>query len=341
MAVGTTSASPQNNETVSGKVAVIVESSTPSEEKTVTSTLSTSGVEHPTSPQPPPPAENGQKSNNEKPPLRTRVTGYIHQQAHHVSKLTDQEVLEACLEAGITKLPGTTLRTKQSPIERDKLRDQLIDFKAFTQFINGGDRKNLSLSDGLPNTVLSELWVREEVVVQGRKGGTGLSKGADGVYKWVFWRDGAGVVRSAVPKEGNSLVKTARAMRWPSRFQRWRVFSFHGRDAHTPWEKHRYVNRLEEVTVTTTIATSIEKHGSTTPSETIATSVKATKSPRIENSSRGHGKRRMHSPPHRNHRRSQIIQSTRLLWLHGRNLKIQKRNNSRSSTSSQSRSDFQ
>jgi hypothetical protein len=129
-------------------------------------------------------------------------------------------------------------------VEHEKLRDELADFNAFTKFMQRRDKTVLQLGDGIVKGGM-ELWIGEDQVNIKRKRTTGLASADDGAYKWVYWKDGSGVVRTAIRKEGSAVVKTLRAMRWPKRRQRWRVFSIHDRDAHAPWERNPYINRLQ------------------------------------------------------------------------------------------------
>src|SRR5271154_2649819 len=71
-----------------------------------------------------------------------------------------------------------------------------------------------------------ELWV----------GGREIRLG-DGVYKWVFWKDGSGVIRTCVGKRGNESLRLHRERRWPRCVQRWMAFSFNKRAGHKPWER--------------------------------------------------------------------------------------------------------
>jgi hypothetical protein len=187
---------------------------------------------------------------------RTDPAGRCLREQHQaVSTLSDDDVYEASVQAGIiTPSPSHTGRVlfaqKSNRVETENLRDQLADFNAFTQFMTTADAQSLEAGEGLPKSDLTELWVREKKIDVQRKG-TGLGESDDGTYEWVFWRDAAGVVRSAVPREGNPMVKTVRATRWPSHFKRWSNLSFDGRDAHKPWERNRYVDRLCKSTTDT------------------------------------------------------------------------------------------
>jgi hypothetical protein len=70
---------------------------------------------------------------------------------------------------------------------------------------------------------------------------------ADGVYKWVFWKDGNGVIRTRVGKRGNESLRLYREWRWPRRVQRWMAFSFNKRAGHKPWERTRFTNVLSGI----------------------------------------------------------------------------------------------
>lgn len=190
------------------------------------------------------------------------MSNFLRDEYEKIRNLTDEEVCDACVKAGIIHPIEThgDIHVSQKGIDRAKLQGQLADFNAFTKFMQQPNKKTLHLGDGIVTTDSMELWVAEEKISMKKRRTTGLMATDDGVYKWVYWRDGAGVVRSSVPKDGNAVVKTFRAMRWPKRFQRWRVFSFHGRDAHTPWERHTYVNSLGSSPASSSTLVSIEKH---------------------------------------------------------------------------------
>jgi hypothetical protein len=208
------------------------------------------------------------------------ISHFMREEYRKIADLTDDEVYEACIKAGIVNPMQTHgnvhFTQKVEHIAGEKLRDQLADFNTFTQYLKQPNKKTLHLGDGIVKSDLVELWVGEEKVEMKRKRTTGLGTPDDGVYKWVYWRDGAGVVRTSVAKGGNAVVKTFRAMRWPKKYQRWRVFSFNGRDAHTPWERHNYANRLQKsspsLSSTNSTFATLEKPGakenSITPSTT-------------------------------------------------------------------------
>jgi hypothetical protein len=178
------------------------------------------------------------------------LSNFLREEYTKITELTDEEVYKASIGAGIIKTVSEVGRKfslhEFGRVEHEKLRDELADFNAFTQFMERGGQKILQLGDGIVEGDM-ELWIGEDNVNIKRKRTTGLASADDGAYKWVYWKDGSGVVRTAIRKEGSAVVKTFRAMRWPKRRQRWRVFSFHERDAHTPWERNPYVNRLQKL----------------------------------------------------------------------------------------------
>jgi hypothetical protein len=69
----------------------------------------------------------------------------------------------------------------------------------------------------------------------------------DGVYKWVFWKDDTGVIRTRVGKRGNETLRLYREWRWPRRVQRWMAFSFNKRAGQKPWERTRFTNVLSGI----------------------------------------------------------------------------------------------
>src|SRR2546423_1426432 len=176
-------------------------------------------------------------------------SNFLREEYTTIAELTDDEVFQASLGAGIINTVSELGRKfslhEFGRVEHEKLRDELADFNAFTRFMLHHDKKVLHLGDGIVEGDM-ELWIGEDKVNIKRKRTTGLVSADDGAYKWVYWKDGSGVVRTAIRKEGSAVVKTFRAMRWPKRLQRWRVFSFHDRDAQAPWDRNPYINRLQK-----------------------------------------------------------------------------------------------
>lgn len=171
----------------------------------------------------------------------------LREQQQYVNSLSDSAIFDACVQFGITQNPPPSkvlLRRqhKTDRVQAENLREQLADFNAFTQFMNKRN-KPTSIGDGLQQGDFAELWVRDTKIEVHRKG-TGLGENDDGTYQWVFWRDSMGVVRSALPPDGNAMVKSRRIRRWPHKLERWVNLSFIGRDANMPLERHRYFNRL-------------------------------------------------------------------------------------------------
>lgn len=166
---------------------------------------------------------------------------------HHqaVSRLSDDDAIAASIRTGIIPPHNITSSIKQKldPSENTHIREQLADFNAFSQFMTPPNLPS-RLDERLPRGELTELWARSDEF-QVRRKGSDLDGGDEGTYRWVFWQDPVGVIRSAVPRKGNAIVKTERATRWRKLLQRWRNFSFYGRDAQRPWERHRYVNQLD------------------------------------------------------------------------------------------------
>jgi hypothetical protein len=192
-------------------------------------------------------------------PPRTDPAGItLRQHNTTVAALSDYQVLQASIRSGITSPPPAKVHLTQPPakiVNSENLRSQLAEFNAFTQLTTPSPESQKALQSTITQSSESprklsdrrpELWVRESQSVPMHKKGTGLGEGDDGIYKWVFFRDLEGVIRSSCPRDGNAMVKTYRRTRFPSRLKRWRNFSFNGRDAQPPWETHQYVNLLAE-----------------------------------------------------------------------------------------------
>jgi hypothetical protein len=134
------------------------------------------------------------------PPLyrNDSATRCLHEQHQAVKTLSNKEVYDACAQHGIIQ----PIRKETSGTGGvDSLRQRLADFKAFTQFTNS---KSPPLGDGLSTEGFAELLVREAEIKVHRKG-TGLGENDDGTYKWVYFKDGIGAIRSMLPPDGNAM----------------------------------------------------------------------------------------------------------------------------------------
>jgi len=198
-------------------------------------------------------------------PLSTRPTfphndslsRSLREQHQAVASLPDAAVFDACVQHGIIppspRLPRKALANK---VQMESLREQLADFNAFSQFMNSG-KLPISLGEGLSPGESAELWVREMKIEVHRKG-TGLGENDDGTYQWVFSRDSKGAIRSMMPPDANAMVKNRRMAQWPGKLKRWSHLSFVGRDANTPWSRHRYFDQLKESKEKSSDAKSVE-----------------------------------------------------------------------------------
>lgn len=83
-----------------------------------------------------------------------------------------------------------------------------------------------------------ELWVGDNKVRLG-----------DGVYQWVCWKDGAGVIRTQMGTAGNDILSRYHTQRWPRRIQRWIACSFNKRSVHKPWELKGFINVLAGIEI--------------------------------------------------------------------------------------------
>lgn len=213
------------------------------------------------------------------PPTRqtTQAPSVGHHPAQHIARklahLTDEQVYKACTAAGIVKHPGdepprgTHLAAR---VHHDSLREQFDDFDAFTKYMNDPFKRPPGLDRGLPKAGLFQLRVSQEKV-HIKQDSKSWDEDRQGSFRWVYFRDAAGVIRSSIAKDGTGIVKTVRTIRWPSRWDRWSAFSFNGRDAHKPWERHRFVNQLQLRIESANSSTDVlEKPGSHHPQRHVA-----------------------------------------------------------------------
>ena len=153
-----------------------------------------------------------------------------------MAALSDEEVYKLCVKLGLTlerALKYHYLKASEL-VHNDGLREQLDDFNNFTRLQTGHEKR--SLDDGLVKGKLEELWVGNKHIQIDSK-----SSESGGWYKWVCWKDAAGVIRTKIK---SSNVVEYRRMRWPTHRQRLMALSFDGRAAHKPWERERFTNIL-------------------------------------------------------------------------------------------------
>jgi len=196
-----------------------------------------------------PQAVEGKPATAEQPPGAPQlpIPPTVPRPGLRLPNFTDDEILKLCHEVGI-------LRDQQvRPLNGDftsspdttYLRQQLEDFQAFTNFTSDHlHRKPLRFEDGLSKNDFFELWISQEVVHM-KQEGKNYEHDVQTAYRWVFFRDGAGVVRSRVPIHGTQMTETVRTIRWPTKWQKFQALSCQGRRAHKPWEEHLFINLLK------------------------------------------------------------------------------------------------